>query len=196
MIKSLFALNSYDQIVYLDSSSLIRNYPLSILSKNLTRAKYIANPHKFSIMLNNLIKPIYNMSSSLYDIYNKTTKYLQTFSIVTYDCMFPFIYNKQVFPLFGSLNLAEDLAIINDTIVFYGENISVETFFNVSTLIRSADLIIIDDYFLSLSIGKALFDRKKDGTNTIALSSIIGYPSYHTKEVLNTFSYLDSNYDL
>lgn len=194
--KLLYKLYNNAQVVYLDSSTLIRNYPMSILSKNLTRTKYNSNPQKFSSVLNHFISPLYNTSAILYNIFDKTTKCINNFNIITYDCMLPPTKNKHIYTLFGSFDFAGDIASINNSIVLYGDVISVETFFNASTLIRSANLIIIDDYFLSLSAGRQLINRKKEDTSTITLSSIIEYRTYHTKEVIDTFNYLYLNHQL
>ncbi len=192
--KILCELDNQPKIVYLDSSSLIRNYPIDILSKTLTRKNYISNPEKFSTILNYFVSPLYDITFSLYNICDKITKYTNKINIITYDCLFPINNNKQFFTLFGSFNFIGNIASLNNSIILYGDKISVETFYNISTLIRSANLIILDDYFLSLSIGKELFNHKKENTTIITLSSIIGYSTYKTKEVIDIFNYLYSNY--
>ena len=190
MQKLLCKLHTSSQIVYLDSSCLIRNYPCHALSKNLTRSKFISNPKKFSITLNRFVNPLYDTSIVLYNIFDKITNYIKKFNIITYECMFPKATNCHITSLFGFLNFESSIASVNNSTVLFGENISIETFFYASTLIRSANLILIDDYFLSLSVGKQLFDRKKENTPAITLSSIIGYHLYNTKEVVNTFNYI------
>lgn len=192
--KLLYELHNNSLIVYLDSSSLIRNYPINVLSKNVTRGKYISNPQKFSIILNRLTIPLLDTSTILYNIFDKTTNHFSNFNIITYDCMFPATHNKRISTLFGSLNFKENVISINASTILYGDIINIETFFNAATLIHSANLIIIDDYFLSLSIGTKLFERKKENSSIITLSSIIGYQSYNTKEVIDIFSCLFSNY--
>lgn len=193
--KLLYKLHTSNQIVYLDSSSLIRNYTINTLSKNLTRYKYISNPQKFSIILNRFIIPLYNTSAVLYNIFDKITNNIDRFNIITYDCMFPSTTNCYISTLFGSFDFDGNIASINNSTILFGDNISAETFFNASTLIRSANLILIDDHFLSLSVGKQLLERKKEDTQTITLSSIIGYRTYNTKEVIDTFNCL-SHYHL
>lgn len=191
----LYKIHNSSRIVYLDSSTLIRTYPINALSKNLTRCKYISDPQKFSIVLNRLIFPLENTSASLYNIFNKMTNDIDEFNIISYDCMFPSSTNSHISTLFGSFDFDGRTALINNSTVLFGDNISVETFFNASTLIHSANLILVDDYFLSLSVGKQLLERKKENTPTITLSSLIGYRTYNTKEVICTFNCL-SHYHL
>ena len=109
--------------------------------------------------------------------------------------MFPSSTNYHISTLFGSFDFDGKTASINNSTVLFDDNISVETFFNASTLIRSANLILIDDHFLSLSVGKQLLERKKENTPTITLSSLIGNPTYNTKEVIDIFNCL-SHYHL
>lgn len=157
----LYKIHNSSRIVYLDSSSLIRTYPINVLSENLTRYKYISNPQKFSIVLNRFIIPLENTSISLYNIFNEMTNDINGFNIISYDCMFPSLINCHISTLFGSFDFDGKTASINNSTILFGDNISVETFFNASTLIRSANLILIDDHFLSLSVGKQLLERKK-----------------------------------
>lgn len=192
--KILQEFNNNAQIIYLDSSCLIRDYPINVISKNLTRTKYNSNPQKFTNILNRLINPLHHTSALLYNILDETIKQINKINIITYDCMFPSTNNEYISALFGSFDFIGSVASINNSIILYGDEISVETFFNASTLVRSANLIIIDDYFLSLSIGKHLLNQKKDNTITISLSSVIGHHSYHTEEVINIFKYICSNY--
>lgn len=191
----LYKIHNSSRIVYLDSSSLIRTYPINALSKKLTRCKYISNPQKFSIVLNRFIIPLENTSASLYNIFNKMTNDIDGFNIISYDCMFPSSTNCHISTLFGSFDFDGQTASINNSTVLFDDNISVETFFNASTLIRSANLILIDDHFLSLSVGKQLLERKKENTPTITLSSLIGNRTYNTKEVIDIFNCL-SHYHL
>lgn len=177
------------RIIYLDSSCLIRNYPLSILSKNFTRAKYNSNPAKFINTLNHFISPLYTPSLLLQHVISQMVALVDNFHVITLDPMFTVASDNRIFNLFGTFNCANPVSIINSSIILFRENISVEAFFNASTLIRSANLIIIDDFFLSLSIGKQLLDRKKSETTTVTLSSIIGDSAYNTKEVLDVFNY-------
>lgn len=193
--KLLYKIHTNTQIVYLDSSSIIRNYPINFLSKNFTRYKYISNPKKFSIMLNRFIIPLYNTYSVLYNIFDKITNSTDKFNIITYDCMFPSSNNCYISTLFGSFDFDGTTASINNSTVLFGDSISIETFFNASVLIRSANLVLIDDYFLSLSVGKQLLERKKEDSHIITLSSIIGYSTYNTKDVIDTFNCL-SHYHL
>ena len=193
--KLLYKFHTSNQIVYLDSSSLIRNYSINVLSKNLTRYKYISNPHKFSIILNRFIIPLYSTSAELYNIFDKITNNIDMFYIISYDCMFPITTNCHITTLFGSFDFDDNIASINNSTVLFGDSISVETFFYASTLIRSANLILIDDHFLSLSVGRQLLEHKKGNTPTITLSSIIGYHPYNTNEVIDIFNCL-SHYHL
>lgn len=193
--KLLYKLHTCTQIVYLDSSSLIRNYPINALSKHLTRCKYITNSQKFSIMLNRFSIPLYNSSAALYNIFEKITNNINKFNIITYDCMFPAVTNCHISKLFGSFDFDGKIVSINNSTILFGDNISVETFFNASTLIRSANLILLDDYFLSLSIGKQLLGRIRQDTPIIHLSSIIEYHDYRTQEIIDIFSCL-SHYHL
>ena len=194
--KLLYQLYNTTRIVYLDSSSLIRNYSVNTLSRSLTRTKYISNPKKFSIVLNRFIIPIYDTSTFLYNILDKTTSHINGFDIITYDCMFPPTSNKHISLLFGFFDFNGNIASVNNSTVLYGDDISAEAFFKASKLIRSANLIIIDDHFLALSIGRQLFNRKKEETPIITLSSIIGYRCYNTKEIIDIFNYLFSNYHI
>lgn len=188
--ESLFyEIKGYSKVVYLDSSSLIRSYPFHVLSKQFTKTNYLSNPQKFSNILNQLISPLYETSNLLYSILDNITKIADNISILTYDCIFPPLKNKQIFTLFGSFDFVENNALMNKSITLFGEQISVETFFYASTLIRSANLIIVDDYFLSLSIGQELFNRKKENAIVIMLSSLIGYHNYKTQEVIKIFSF-------
>lgn len=177
------------QIIYLDSSCLIRHYPLSILSKNFTRVKYTSNPTNFINTLNYFICPLYTPSLLLQHIIKQIVAHADNFHVITLDTMFTKANGDKIYNLFGSLNCSYPISTINSSVILFRENISVEAFFKASTLIRSANLIIIDDFFLSLSVGKQLLDRKKSETTTVTLSSIIGYSAYNTKEVLDIFNY-------
>lgn len=176
-------------IIYLDSSCLIRNYPLSVLSKNFTRAKYNANPTKFINTLNHFISPLYTPSLLLQHIISQIVAHTDNFHVLTLDTMFTEASGDRIYNLFGTFNCSYPISTINSSVILFRENISVEAFFKASTLIRSANLIIIDDFFLSLSVGKQLLDRKKNVTSIISLSSMIGYSVYNTKEVLDIFNY-------
>lgn len=193
--KILYKLNTSTPIVYLDSSSLLRDCPINALSKSLTRYKYISNPQKFYTTLNRFILPLYDESTVLYNIFNLITNNTDKFNIITYDCMFPSTANCHIHKLFGSFDFDGTTASINNSTILFGENISVETFFYASTLIRSANLILIDDYFLSLSVGSQLLKRKNNNAPTVTLSSIIEFSSYNTKDVIDTFNFL-SHYHL
>ena len=109
--------------------------------------------------------------------------------------MFPAVTNCHISKLFGSFDFDGKIVSINNSTILFGDNISVETFFNASTLIRSANLILLDDYFLSLSIGKQLLGRIRQDTPIIHLSSIIEYHDYRTQEIIDIFSCL-SHYHL
>lgn len=178
------------QIVYLDSSCLIRNYPLSILSKNFTRTKYNSNPTKFINEFNHFMSPLYTPSLLLQSVISQMVTHVDNFHVITLDSMFTITSSDKIYNLFGTFNYINPVSTINRSVILFDENISVETFFKASTLIRSAKLIIIDDFFLSISVGKQLLNRKRSEALTIALSSIIGYSPYNTKEVLDIFNYL------
>lgn len=178
------------KVVYLDSSSLIRNYPIHILSKHFTRTKYLSNPQKFTNILNLFINPIYDISILLYNILDEATKSANNINILTYDCIFPSKKNKCICALFGSFDFAENNVLMNTSIALFGDQISVETFFYASTLIRSANLIIVDDYFLYLPLGKELINRKKEDATIIMLSNLIGYHNYKSQDVINIFKLL------
>lgn len=180
--------------IYLDSSSLIRTYSGNTLSKNLSRTKYLSNPQRFSQVLNCFISPVRNVSMQLYYTLSQISNARNNFQIITCDCIFPALNPKCFYSLFGSLKFVDNTAFMNDSVVLYGDRISVETFFNASTLIRSADLIILDDYFLSLSVGIELLERKKDDTLVITLSSVIRQYPYHTVEIIDFFNSFPRDY--
>ncbi len=180
------------KIVYLDSSSLIRTYPISVLSKNFTRTKYEKNPPSFSQSLNLFIKPLLDDSFSLYNLLTKITNKFNQLSIVTLDCMFAHPENNHILSLFGTFSFKNTIASVNNSVTLYGDRLSAETIYNASALIRSSETIILDDYFLLLPIGNFLLDRKKENTPIYPLSSLIGFPQYKTNDVIDFFSSLDA----
>lgn len=188
MQKLLCKLHTSSQIVYLDSSCLIRNYPCHALSKNLTRSKFISNPKKFSITLNRFVNPLYDTSIVLYNIFDKITNDIKKFNIITYECMFPKATNCHITSLFGFLNFESSIASVNNSTVLFGENISIETFFYASTLIRSANLILIDDYFLSLSVSSYSIPSLQTVINTISVLLFLHSTSIHNELMPSNFS--------
>lgn len=186
----LYEIKKYSKVVYLDSSSLIRNYPIHILSKHFTKTKYLSNPQKFTYMLNHFINPLYDTSIQLYNNLDSVTKTVNNINILTYDCIFPSKKNNKIHTLFGSFDFVGNCVRMNESIVLYGDEISVETYYNASTLIRSANLIILDDFFLTLSIGKELLNRKKEDATVIMLSTLFGFHNYKTEEIINIFTLL------
>lgn len=191
--RLLCELQNSTKTIYLDSSSLIRSYPINVLSKNLARTKYLCNPQKFSTILNRFTIPLYSTATNLHNIFQKLICCIDNFKIITFDCMFPSQHTQHIITLFGSFDYTNNITSINDTCILYGDTLSVETFFKASTLIRSANLIILDDYFLTFSVGQQLLERKCNNTPIITLSSIIEQRSYDSQGVIDVFNFLISN---
>lgn len=189
--KILSQLPNIDSIIYLDSSSLIRSYPQSVISKKFTRTKYINNPQKFLNDLNFLINPLLDESISLCDILTKIIQ-ISALNVITLDCLFRSSDNHRIYPLFGTFDIRNNVTCINNSTILYEDKISVETIYQASTLIRSAETIILDDYFISLPLCNQLLERRNENSNVIMLSSLINISNYKTEHLIDFFSVIYS----
>lgn len=174
-------------IIYMDSSSIIRNIPLTRLSKIITRDNYNKYPNK----IEELILAANSSSEKCYK--NELLRLLRTKklnSIITMDCSFitDNNSNSHIINLFGTFPKNT-----NTDIIFFDEDIPFETYKQSYYLIRNASIIIYDKLFKQISIGDHLLNTAhtsymfcislKDFHNTNAFFSELKNIINHTHSI-------------
>ena len=139
-------------IIYLDSSSIIRNIPPIQLCKILTRKNFEKNYNKLEELIDKFNSP-YEKSYK-----NELFRYLNSqklYSLITMDCSLEGNNNSypDILNLFGTFNSSTI-----SSLVFFDEEVSFEKYKQSYFLIKNAHAIIYDTNFNKLSIGKHLIN--------------------------------------
>lgn len=171
------------QLIYLDSSTLLRNTNLKFLTKNFTREAYLNNPSKFmkqlniSFQKNKLIEDKYK-SLLLLLLNNNYINY-----IISMDCTLH-SYEDNLLNIFGTLS---DNSTDLSNVCLYDENIAFDKYQQSYFLIKNASQIIIDDNFCSLQIGRYLLSKAT--TNSITfLSTFVNNENMNTGSLINALN--------
>lgn len=146
--------------VYLDSSFLYRTN--NAMVQKLTRKHLYNNPHKFNILLDELI-----IASAADRLYYEQIVYLQRKNIIsaliTYEALNSelAIHSPNLISLFGSITNKATLnspspPLYNEDLVLWDENVKVKTYISAAMAILNSTCIVADGAFLSLSIGRRL----------------------------------------
>lgn len=139
-------------ILYLDSSSIIRNIPTFRLCKILTRKNYEKSHKKIEELIATFNSP-YEKSYKNELLHLLESQKLH--SIITMDCSF--LENNKLNPnilnLFGTIS-----PTTNSDLILFDEDISFDKYKQSYILIKKANIIIYDKDFCKISIGKHLLN--------------------------------------
>ncbi|GEM_PF-6021048 len=149
-------------ILYLDSSKLLRNNNLSYLTNSFTRKKYDKDPQTFMNKLNSSLS--LNIEKEV--IYNNLLIYLinQNYisQIITMDITLSNLFSHKILNLFGCLTNNTQITpedFITSSICLFNDNISTDTYKLCYSIIKKEFIVIVDDNFLALSIGRAILNK-------------------------------------
>lgn len=149
--------------VYLDSSTLLRSSEITI--ESFTRKQAIKHPQEFLKELNQLKE-----MSQKYKQYYKDIVLLQRCKIIstliTYETINEVILNNNMdqIALFGTI---QDLNLCltflqqdNETkeLILWGEAVDIKTYNQAALSIAQAECVVVDPYFMELSVGKSLIN--------------------------------------
>ena len=158
--------------IYCDSSGLIRNHDIKLLTSRFQRRLYnnsqISFNHKLrSYLSHNREQELRYQSLLRHLLHHRYLDY-----IITMDCTFHEPENLRIVNLFGSIpQSSADTADIAENLCLFGEDIPSDIYLKCYHLLRSCDELLVDNSFLSLQIGQFLL-QKYNGSRMILISSL------------------------